>query len=187
VHQSLIDKTATVFHDPEGRIPCRPRCAYLAGLIKYAPDYTFFLAPYINSYKRFLPGTFAPTKIVWSCRQPHRRFPAVRRRHQGVRIECRIRRFGHQPLSGACAAQLAAGLSGIEEGLSWMSRLPAMSMAWRREIPAHLARCATETLRNSAMLRKTMGDWVVDHYTRGGSGSRKRSTGGHRLGNRPRF
>jgi glutamine synthetase len=27
-------------------------------------------------------------------------------------------------------------------------------------------RAATETLRNSAMLRKTMGDWVVDHYTR---------------------
>jgi glutamine synthetase len=39
---------------------------YVAGLIKYAPDYTYFLAPYVNSYKRFQKGTFAPTKTVWS-------------------------------------------------------------------------------------------------------------------------
>jgi glutamine synthetase len=39
---------------------------FMAGLIAYAPDYTFFLAPYVNSYKRFMKGTFAPTKTVWS-------------------------------------------------------------------------------------------------------------------------
>jgi hypothetical protein len=49
----------------------------VAGLLKYAPDYTFFLAPYVNSYKRFQPGTFAPTKIAWSGRQPHRRLTAL--------------------------------------------------------------------------------------------------------------
>ena len=39
---------------------------YVAGLMKYAADYTYFLAPYVNSYKRFAKGTFAPTQIVWS-------------------------------------------------------------------------------------------------------------------------
>ena len=39
---------------------------YVAGLVKYSPDCTYFLAPYVNSYKRFAKGDFAPTKAVWS-------------------------------------------------------------------------------------------------------------------------
>src|SRR3546814_9059146 len=40
--------------------------SYVAGLLHNARDMTLFLAPYINSYKRFVKGTFAPTKAVWS-------------------------------------------------------------------------------------------------------------------------
>ena len=40
--------------------------SFVAGQLKYARDITYFLAPYINSYKRFQVGTFAPTKAVWS-------------------------------------------------------------------------------------------------------------------------
>ena len=40
--------------------------SFVAGQIKYAKDMTYFLAPYINSYKRFMAGTFAPTKTIWS-------------------------------------------------------------------------------------------------------------------------
>ncbi|TJV05456.1 MAG: glutamine synthetase, partial [Mesorhizobium sp.] len=39
---------------------------WAAGQLKYAKEFTWFLAPYINSYKRFQAGTFAPTKIMWS-------------------------------------------------------------------------------------------------------------------------
>ncbi len=39
---------------------------WVAGQMKYAKEFTYFLAPYINSYKRFQVGTFAPTKIIWS-------------------------------------------------------------------------------------------------------------------------
>ena len=39
---------------------------YVAGQLAYAREITWFLAPYINSYKRFQVGTFAPTKAIWS-------------------------------------------------------------------------------------------------------------------------
>ena len=39
---------------------------YLAGLLAHSAETTYFLAPYINSYKRFAKGTFAPTRIIWS-------------------------------------------------------------------------------------------------------------------------
>ena len=39
---------------------------YLAGQLAHAGEITYFLAPYMNSYKRFMVGTFAPTKAVWS-------------------------------------------------------------------------------------------------------------------------
>lgn len=39
---------------------------YIAGLLAHASEITYFLAPTSNSYKRFVAGTFAPTKIVWS-------------------------------------------------------------------------------------------------------------------------
>src|SRR3546814_20409022 len=41
-------------------------CQFVAGQLKYADDLTYFLAPYINSYKRFQAGIFAPTKAIWS-------------------------------------------------------------------------------------------------------------------------
>jgi glutamine synthetase len=56
----------SVFYEPGAIRHVRVDAAYLAGLIEYAPEYTYFLAPYVNSYKRFMKGTFAPTRTVWS-------------------------------------------------------------------------------------------------------------------------
>ncbi|MGB1792088.1 MAG: glutamine synthetase family protein, partial [Paracoccaceae bacterium] len=58
VHQSLWKEGAPAFYDGEGPYGMSKLMShYMAGLIKYAPDYTYFLAPYINSYKRFAKGT----------------------------------------------------------------------------------------------------------------------------------
>jgi hypothetical protein len=140
--------------------------AYVAGLLKYSPDITFFLAPYINSYKRFLPGTFAPTKIAWSVDNRTAGYRLVGDGTKGVRIECRIGGLGHEPLP-RLRRQLAAGhrrhrggaelpppVTGDVYGMDDIAALP------------HTLRAATETLRGSAMLRAAMGDDVVDHYTR---------------------
>ena len=139
---------------------------FVAGQIAYARDYTFFLAPYINSYKRFVPGTFAPTKTIWSVDNRTAGFRLCGEGTKGVRIECRIGGSDLNPYL-AQAGLIAAGIAGIEEGLE----LPAPHQGdvyeaeHAEEVPTTL-REATETLRNSTMLRKAMGDGVVDHYVR---------------------
>src|SRR5919109_253322 len=64
--------------------------AFVAGQIKYAREITYFLAPYINSYKRFQVGTFAPTKTAWSRDNRTAGFRLCGEGTPAIRIECRI-------------------------------------------------------------------------------------------------
>ena len=167
IHQSMFRDGENAFYEAGAkRAMSGLMGSYVAGLIKYAPDQTFFLAPYINSYKRFVPGTFAPTKTAWSVDNRTAGFRLVGDGTKGVRIECRIAGSDINPYL-ACAGQLAAGLAGIEEGLPCPGPVTGdlYGMDGVPEIPSTL-RAAAEALRGSEMLRKAMGDWVVDHYVR---------------------
>ncbi len=167
IHQSMFKGKTNVFHDPKAELTMSDTMrAYVAGLLAYTPDMTVFLAPYINSYKRFLPGTFAPTKIAWSNDNRTAGYRLVGDGTKGVRIECRIPGSDINPYL-ACAAQLAAGLKGIEEGLPLGEPVKGdlYGMDKVAEIP-HTLRDATTKLRASKMLREAMGDDVIDHYTR---------------------
>jgi glutamine synthetase len=167
IHQSLFKGDTNIFHDADAKLTMSDTMkSYVAGLIKYAPDMTVFLAPYVNSYKRFLKGTFAPTKIAWSVDNRTAGYRLVGEGTKGVRIECRIPGSDINPYL-ACAAQLAAGIAGMEEKLSLEAPVTGdvYDMKGIPEIPNTL-RDATDALRGSAMLRKALGDDVVDHYTR---------------------
>ena len=167
IHQSLMKGGDNAFYAKGHKFAMSELMkSYVAGLLKYSGDITFFLAPYVNSYKRFLPGTFAPTKIAWSIDNRTAGYRLVGEGTRGVRIECRIPGSDINPYL-ACAAQLAAGLTGIEEALP-LDEPVTGDVYGMDDVPSipHTLRAATETLRSSAMLRKTMGDWVVDHYTR---------------------
>jgi glutamine synthetase len=167
VHQSLWKDGDPAFCDPNDALGMSDLMRhYMAGLIAYAPDYTYFLAPYINSYKRFSKGTFAPTKTVWSVDNRTAGFRLCGDRTKGVRVECRIGGSDLNPYL-AQAAMLAAGIKGIADK---MTLAPATTGdvyedAKAADIPQTL-RAATETLRGSAMLRAAMGDDVIDHYAR---------------------
>src|ERR1051325_3816386 len=91
--------------------------AFLAGQLKYARDITYFLAPYVNSYKRFQVGTFAPTRAVWSRDNRTAGFRLCGEGSKAIRIECRIGGGDLNPYL-AFAALIAAGLAGIEEKLT---------------------------------------------------------------------
>jgi len=138
--------------------------SFVAGQIKYAGDITYFLAPYINSYKRFQVGTFAPTKAIWSRDNRTAGFRLCGENSKAIRIECRIGGADLNPYL-AFAALLAAGLAGIEEKL----KLPpaysgdAYHGAKLPEVPKTL-REAADRMTNSKMLRAALGDAVVDHY-----------------------
>lgn len=167
IHCSLFKDGTNAFYDadrPSGKSLLMEH--FVAGLLKYASEYTYFLAPYVNSYKRFRKGTFAPTKIAWSVDNRTAGFRLCGAGTKGVRIECRIAGSDVNPYL-AQAALLAAGIAGIEDELKLgePSRGDLYEQKNIRDIPRTL-RTATETLRNSAMLRAAMGDEVIDHYAR---------------------
>jgi len=167
VHQSLWREGTNAFFDPErplGKSDLMDH--YMAGLIKYAPDYTYFMAPYVNSYKRFAKGTFAPTQIVWSVDNRTAAFRLCGDSTKAVRVECRVPGSDMNPYL-ACAAMLAAGLKGIEEKLSLQDPFTgdAYETQSSNEIPNTL-RDAKDALSASAMLRKAFGEEAVAHYTR---------------------
>ncbi|SFJ82561.1 glutamine synthetase family protein [Jannaschia pohangensis] len=167
VHQSLWKDGEPAFHDPDDDLGMSDVMRhYMAGLIAYSPDYTFFLAPYVNSYKRFAKGTFAPTKTVWSVDNRTAGFRLCGDGTKGVRVECRIGGSDLNPYL-AQAAMLAAGIKGIEDSMELAppTRGDVYQDAKAQDIPRTL-RAATEALRGSTFLRAAMGDDVVDHYTR---------------------
>ena len=135
-----------------------------AGQLKYAREFTCFLAPYINSYKRFQSGTFAPTKIMWSEDNRTAGFRLCGEGTKGIRMECRIGGADLNPYL-AFAALIAAGLAGIDEKLELQKPFvgDAYQAAKLPEIPKTL-REATETLAKSKMLKAALGEDVVEHY-----------------------
>lgn len=169
VHLSVWKDGEPAFHDAKAEHGMSALMrSFTAGLLAYARDYTFFLAPYVNSYKRFAPGTFAPTKAVWSVDNRTAGFRLCGEGTRGVRMECRIGGSDMNPYL-AQAAMIAAGIKGMEEGLALAAPYQGDAYASGdvEEIPRSL-RAAIETLRGSAMLREAFGDAVVDHYVRCG-------------------
>ena len=167
VHNSLwsADGKKPLFFDRDGEYTMTPLMrAWVAGQIRYARDYTWFLAPYINSYKRFQAGTFAPTRIVWSRDNRTAGFRLCGEGTKGIRIECRIGGADLNPYL-AFAALIAAGLAGIDEKLELARPFEgdAYAVAKLPEIPKTL-REATEALAKSRMLKSAFGEEVVEHY-----------------------
>ncbi|MDE4306300.1 glutamine synthetase family protein [Phaeobacter gallaeciensis] len=166
VHQSLWKDGKPAFYDENDELGMSQLMKhYMAGMLKYAPDYMYFLAPYINSYKRFMKGTFAPTRIIWSVDNRTAGFRLCGDGTKAVRVECRVGGSDINPYL-AMAAQLAAGIAGIEEQLELAPA--AKGDVYQGEtgmLPGSL-RDSRESLNGSTLLRKAFGDDVVDHYVR---------------------
>lgn len=167
VHQSMWRDGQNAFFDPDrplGKSELMDH--YMAGLMKYAADYTYFTAPYINSYKRFAKGTFAPTSIVWSVDNRTAAFRLCGDGTKGVRVECRLGGSDMNPYL-AMAAMLAAGLKGIEEKLTLQDAFAgdAYDAAKAPTVPTTLLQ-ARDALLASDMLREAFGNEVITHYGR---------------------
>ncbi len=165
VHQSLWQDGKPAFmdaDDPNGMSALMKH--YMAGQLAHASEITYFLAPYVNSYKRFVVGMFAPTKAVWSLDNRTAGFRVCGAGTKAVRVECRIGGADLNPYL-ACAALLAAGLDGIENkmGLENEARGDVYQAGQAREIPRTLGDAAA-ALKASKMLRAAFGADVVDHY-----------------------
>jgi len=166
VHQSLqIKDGSPVFYDAQDEHGMSTTMKqYLAGQLKHASELTSFLAPYINSYKRFAPGTFAPTKIIWSIDNRTAAYRVVGANTPGVRFECRVGGSDINPYL-VMAGIIAAGIEGIEKKMELEAAFSGDGYGAKgvKEIPNNLQE-ASDLLKGSTMLRAALGDKVVDHY-----------------------
>ena len=170
IHQSLWSKDGDpLFFDPDAEHGMSALMRhYLAGLLEHATATTYFLAPYINSYKRFMEGTFAPTKAIWSMDNRTAGYRICGAGTKAVRIECRVGGADLNPYL-AMAALLAAGIDGIEHQRELEPAFHGDAYQGQdiREIPKTLREAIEETDR-SQMLRAAMGNDVIDHYIHAG-------------------
>ena len=135
---------------------------FLAGQVAYARELALFLAPNINSYKRFVEGSFAPTAMLWGIDNRTCAFRVVGH-GSSIRVECRIPGGDVNPYL-AVAALVAAGLRGVDESLPLAPAFEGNAyVADSARVPTTL-REATELFTGSNVARKSFGDEVVDHY-----------------------
>jgi glutamine synthetase len=166
IHSSLWDrdgKTSAFFDPGRDKGMSQVFSHYVAGLLTHARAITYFLAPSVNSYKRFQSGTFAPTKAVWGGDNRTVGFRTVGT-GQSLRIECRIP-GGDANAYLAYAALIAAGLDGIEHELELEPAYEgnAYQDDSLREVPKTL-REALHELDGSKAMRAAFGDAVIEHY-----------------------
>lgn len=137
--------------------------SWIAGQLALAPAITLFLAPFVNSYKRFKEGSFAPTRIAWSRDNRTAGFRLVGS-GEGLRCECRIPGGDCNPYL-AFAAIIAAGLHGIDAELEPPPMLEGNLYARSdlEEVPMNL-RDAIDALGASEHMREAFGPDVVEHY-----------------------
>jgi glutamine synthetase len=164
IHISLRgDDGSAVFADegaPDGMSPMFR--SFIAGQLATLRDFTLFYAPNINSYKRFVEGSFAPTAIAWGMDNRTCALRIVGHGH-GMRMECRAP-GGDVNQYLAVSALIAGGLHGIENELELPEPLAGNAYTSGAEhLPTTLAEAA-ELLDTSEIAREQFGDEVIDHY-----------------------
>jgi glutamine synthetase len=135
---------------------------FLAGQLAYSRELSLFLAPNINSYKRFVAGSFAPTAMLWGLDNRTCAFRVVGH-GPSIRLECRTP-GGDVNQYLAVAALVAAGLRGVEEGLPLAPAFQGNAyVADAPRVPTTLKE-SLDLFDESAVARDAFGDEVVDHY-----------------------
>jgi glutamine synthetase len=138
---------------------------FLGGCLRWVPELVVLLAPTVNSYKRFVDGSWAPTRVAWSYDNRTAGFRLVGD-DQSLRIECRIPGADCNPYL-ALSALVAAGTAGIERQVE--PPPPFVGDAYGAQSLAPLPRTlreATDAFAASELAVAVLGADVVEHYTR---------------------
>jgi glutamine synthetase len=163
IHSSLVDtdKGESAFVDGEEETDVFRH--YLGGQRARIRELALFVAPAINSYKRYAAESWAPTSISWGRDNRTCGFRIVGH-GQSRRVECRIPGADVNPYLGY-AALLAAGLDGVENATDPGPELVgnAYEAAEAEPFPSTL-REAVDLWEGSDFARQTFGDAVWKHY-----------------------
>jgi glutamine synthetase len=164
IHISLRgDDGAAVFADSDDDLGMSPMFrSFIAGQLATMRELTLFYAPNINSYKRFVEGSFAPTAIAWGLDNRTCALRVVGHGH-GMRMENRAP-GGDVNQYLAVSALIAGGLYGIERELDLPEALEGNAYTSGAErLPTTLAEAAA-LFGKSEVAREAFGDDVVEHY-----------------------
>ena len=135
---------------------------FLAGQLAALRELTLAYAPNINSYKRYVPGSFAPTSVRWG---PDNRTCALRLvgHGQSLRVENRTPGGDVNPYL-ATAAMIAAGLDGVDRELPLEPPVTGNAYADTSVTVPSTLRDALELWQKSELARRSFGAEVVEHY-----------------------
>ena len=177
VHMSLFDEAGeNAFFDgddPDGYNLSQVAKMFIAGLMKYAPEYMLVTNQWVNSYKRLVPGYDAPMYVSWgqSNRSSLVRVPRYKPgKATSSRVEVRTVDCAANPYL-AIAVMLGAGLKGIEDGLELPAPVTAnvfdLTPAQREEmglepLPTNLA-WAIDRFASSQLMREILGEDVFSY------------------------
>ena len=158
IHLSLRREDGSAIFDEEPAV----FDSFVAGLLATLPELTLFLAPNINSYKRFAAESFAPTAVAWGH---DNRTCALRVVGHGAakRVECRVPGADVNPYL-ALSALIAGGLHGVDLGLELEPPVDGNAYAsGKPRVPSTL-RDARDLFAASQVAREAFGAEVHEHY-----------------------
>jgi glutamine synthetase len=163
IHMSLAepDSGANVFHDGDAETDTFMH--FIGGLRAHVRDVALFVAPSVNSYKRYAAESWAPTSVSWGRDNRTCGFRVVGH-GQSTRVECRIPGADVNPYLGY-AGLLAAGLDGVENKLDPGPELKgnAYESGAAEAFPSTL-REAVANWQGSEFAKRAFGDSVWRHY-----------------------
>ncbi|MCX8006950.1 MAG: glutamine synthetase family protein [Coriobacteriia bacterium] len=174
-HQSLFTKDGNAFFDAnDPQHLSKIARHYIAGLLKYAPEFCAVTNPLVNSYKRLVPGYEAPVYISWAQRNRSAmvRVPLYKPgKEAATRIELRSPDPSCNPYL-AFAVMLGAGLKGIEEELELMPEATndifemteeELAEAGIETLPKNLGE-AIERFEQSELMKEVLGEHIHSFY-----------------------
>ncbi len=166
LHQSLFDSTGeqNLFHDPKAPNGLSDHALrYVGGQVSLAHELTALYSPFVNTYKRYVPGVWAPLTPSWGI---DNRTCTVRviTGGKGTRVEYRQTAADINPYV-AIATNLAAGLFGIEKAIEPPAQAQGDASATGTPLPLTLEH-AVAALGQSVTAREILGEDFIDHYVR---------------------
>ena len=168
IHQSLwnSDESKNLFHSSGSDNKLSPVLEhYIAGQLQCLPEILPMYAPTVNSYKRFVSGSWASTSVSWARSNRTTALRVIPGGKESTRLETRVPGADANPYL-AMAAALASGLYGIENKLT-LATPETQGNEYRnpnsKSLPANLKDAASR-MKTSELAKKLFGDTFVDHF-----------------------
>ena len=167
IHQSLWDKKSKhnlFFDDSDKQKMSATFKSYIAGQLHCLPQILPLIAPTVTSFKRLVPGAWAPTTLTWAVDNRTVALRALPLGSKSARLETRIVGSDVNPYL-AMAACLASGLYGIKNNLKLQPATKGNGYLDLSHgvLPANLD-TATQAMKNSKIAKELFGNQFVEHF-----------------------